>query len=295
MSIIASAVLPIILLQVGPNPAMGQIEDFSAMVQERPRRETDQLEMDFSVPDPASLVSGADDGWLANCLELVDTDPARAHVQAQLRRDQTVDGEKIVANYCLGLAASSLELFEDALAAFTAARDETDPGEPALRARFGIMAGNAALATERQQHALILLTEAERDAQAAGNGRLGALAALDQARILVAQGQNAQAEQKLESARSLDSESGEAWLLSATLMRRMERLGEAQIMIEQAGLLAPADPDVALEAGVIAVLGGRDDAARASWNSVIAIAPDSPQAESARIYLAQIGDAVPTP
>ena len=43
----------------------------------------------------------------------------------------------------------------------------------------------------------------------------------------------------------------------------------------------PRDPQVGLEAGVIAVLSGRDDAARKSWQSVIAAAPDSDEAKTA--------------
>ena len=40
---------------------------------------------------------------------------------------------------------------------------------------------------------------------------------------------------------------------------------------------------------MIAALGGRDDAARKSFASVIAAAPDSAQAAAARQYLAQLG------
>jgi hypothetical protein len=52
--------------------------------------------------------------------------------------------------------------------------------------------------------------------------------------------------------------------------------------------LAPTDPAIGLEAGVIAALGGRDDAARQSWQSVVRLAPDTPEAETARTYLAQL-------
>ncbi|MFN7159929.1 MAG: SAM-dependent methyltransferase [Erythrobacter cryptus] len=51
----------------------------------------------------------------------------------------------------------------------------------------------------------------------------------------------------------------------------------------------PGDPLVGLEAGVIAMLGGREAAARASWQSVLVLAADGPAAETARAYLAQLG------
>ncbi len=62
-------------------------------------------------------------------------------------------------------------------------------------------------------------------------------------------------------------------------------------MIEKAAALAPQDPEIGLEAGVIAVLGGRDEAARRSWRSVLAAAPDSDQAKVAKGYLDQLGPA----
>ena len=283
-----TAMASILLMQVGPNPAFGGVTDYSAEVQDRPERAV-------PVEDPAGLIASADDGWLQNCLELVETAPSRAHVQAQLRRDQTVEGEQVVAYYCLGMASAKLELWTDATTALVAARDGTGSAERRLQARFGAMAGNAALAGGNTSYGLDLLQQAQNDAQAAGAAPLAAAAAIDRAFALVAQGDEVRAEAALADARRLNPQSSEAWLLSATLMRRLDRLAEAQSMIAQASELNATDPAVALEAGIIAVLGGRDEAARASWNSVIAIAPDSSHADRARGYLAQLGDAVPTP
>ncbi len=41
------------------------------------------------------------------------------------------------------------------------------------------------------------------------------------------------------------------------------------------------------------MLAGREDAARASWQSVITLAPDSEAAATARGYLAQLGGDAP--
>lgn len=289
-----SSALLFLMMQIGPNPNAGQIEDHADLMQDRPPREQ-QLEMDLSRPDPAELIGADDNGWLANCLEMVDTSPARAHVQAHLQRDAHEGAQRAAANYCLGLASINLELFEDALTAFTAARDDTSESELSLRARFGVMAGNAALASGRQQHAAFLLSEAQNDAEAADARRLAAIAAIDHARILVAQGDTGGAETRLAAATRLDPDSSEAWLLSATLMRRLERLGEAKLHIDQAIALSPADLDILLESGVIAVLLVDDETARSRWGEVIALDGASPQAEAARNYLAQLGEASPTP
>ena len=119
--------------------------------------------------------------------------------------------------------------------------------------------------------------------------------AVDRARALVVLKRVDEAASALDEACKADPENGEAWLLSATLERRGGRLWAAQAAIEQAARLQPTDPDVGLEAGVIAMLSGHEESARRSWNSVVALAPASPAATTARGYLAQLGPAGVTP
>jgi tetratricopeptide (TPR) repeat protein len=242
-------------------------------------------------------VDGAS-GWLERCFAQIEEDPARAHTMAQIRRSETSGSDRVLANHCLGLAASALGLWDDARAAFIAARDETSSGETRARARFAALAGNAALVGGDAEAALSLLTAAEGDARAAGSAPLEALAAIDRARALVALGREDAALGALEAATTLAPERAEGWLLKATLLRRLGQLPEAQAAIERAAPLAPGaagiGPDIGLEAGVIAVLAGRDEAARQSWQSVIDLAPESPAAATAKDYLAQLGDAAET-
>ena len=70
------------------------------------------------------------------------------------------------------------------------------------------------------------------------------------------------------------------------------KLAAAQAQIATAAELAPRDPEVGLEAGVIAMLAGNEAAARKSWQSAIATAPASEAAATAKGYLAQL-DASP--
>ena len=208
---LTSLVLPL-LLQVGFDPTRGAIPDYSAEVQDRPPREASVID----APEPTS--------WLGQCLEQVDQDPARAHVQAQIRRDTIGGDERVYANHCLGLAATRLGRWEEARAAFTAARQETPEADPRLRARFGAMAGNAALVTGDAAGAMALLDAARADAIAAQAGNLQALISLDRARALVGAGELEAAEASLAEARGLQPQDAETRLLSATLLRRMERL-----------------------------------------------------------------------
>lgn len=268
-----------LLLQVGPNPMAGGMAGDDLM-RDRPPR-ADGVKGDIN----------ATSAWLQTCLDQLVEDPARAHTMAQIRRSETKGADRVLANHCLGTAASELGLWQDARTAFLAARDETPSDETRTRARFAALAGNAALAGGDAEGALTLLTAAEADARTAGFAPLEAIAATDRARALVALSRGEDALGALEAATTLAQERAEGWLLKATLLRRLDRLPEAQTAIERAALLTPGDPDIGLEAGVIAILAGQEDAARASWQSVLALAPESPAAATAKDYLAQLGQA----
>lgn len=274
-----SLILPL-LLQAGPNPATGAVPDFSAEVQDRPPRE---------MSEPVG--QRVEPTWLEECFELADSDPARAHVKAQLQRDSTSGGDRILANHCLGIAATNLGRWDEAQLAFLTARNETPADDLAFRARLGAMAGNAALPTGDLQTALTLFEQAETDARASASADLVALVEMDKARALVGLERIDEAEVLLRDAAVLRPKDAEPQLLLATLMRRRDRLVEAQAAIAQAAELDPANPSVGLEAGVIAALSGRDDAARQSWRSVIATGPGSDEAEVAQIYLDELGPA----
>ncbi|MEM6477169.1 MAG: tetratricopeptide repeat protein, partial [Pseudomonadota bacterium] len=178
---------------------------------------------------------------------------------------------------------------DDARTAFLASRDETPAEEPRMRARFGILAGNAALAGDQTETALGLFTTAQADAELAASATLQATAATDAARAMVALNRPEEALAALETATMLEPQKGDGWLLKATLLRRLGRLTEAQAAIESAATVAPQNAEIGLEAGVIAVLSGRTEAARKSWQSVLDIQPDSLAAATAKDYLAQIG------
>ena len=271
-----------LLLQVGPNPLAGAMPDDDLM-RDRPARQRGEL--------------NATTAWFDSCFDQIADDPARAHTMAQIRRSETKGADRVLANHCLGTAASALGLWDDARSAFIAALEETPPREARTRARYAALAGNAALAGGDAQGALGWLMQAESNARTATAASLEAIAATDRARALVALGRGDEALAALEAATTVAPERAEGWLLKATLLRRMERLAEAQTAIERAALLTPTNPDIGLEAGVIAVLAGREEPARASWQSVIDLAPESPAAATARDYLAQLapaGETAPT-
>jgi tetratricopeptide (TPR) repeat protein len=270
-------------LQVGPDPRGGGMPS-DDLVRDRPAR-----------PDGAAAAdAGLTSAWFNGCLDLLEVDPARANAMAQIRRSETTGTDRVLANLCLGNAASRLGLWDDARAAFAGARAETPEDEVRARARFAALAGAAALASGDAAGAEGLLALAEADAARAQYPVLESIAATDRARALVALKRESDALAALETATTRGPDRSEGWLLKATLLRRLERLAEAQTAIERAATLAPRDPAIGLEAGVIAVLGGREAAAKASWRSVIDLDPGTPEAATAQAYLAQLGETVET-
>jgi tetratricopeptide (TPR) repeat protein len=231
----------------------------------------------------------AEQARLTQCLEQARTDPATAITTAGLWLIEAHDAARALPQQCLGQAYVSVLRWDAAHDAFIAARDAALASDYAVRARFGAMAGNAALAGNDPATALADLDKAVADATLAGDKPLAGSIAADKARALVALNRTEDAAAALQQARADAPQDAQVWLLSATLSRRTSDLAAAQAQIETAAGLAPTDPAVGLEAGVIAELAGNQEAARKSWEAVVALAPNSPEAKSARAYLDQIG------
>jgi tetratricopeptide (TPR) repeat protein len=224
------------------------------------------------------------------CLDKARADPATAMAEASTWLGEVAAPESSYPQQCLGYAYTLLLRWEAAESAFLAAREAELEINRFRRAQLAAMAGNAGLADNRPDAALAALGLAATDAAVAGNAGLRAIVETDRARAMVMQGREGEAEAVLAAARGFDAQNALAWLLSATLARRLGKLDEAQGFIETASALSPGYPEVGLEAGVIAMLQGREDAAKASWESVVAIEPNSEAAATARGYLAQLAE-----
>jgi tetratricopeptide (TPR) repeat protein len=216
-----------------------------------------------------------------------DADAGIAFAREWLGRAPTPEA-RAQPNQCLGLLLSDQGDFAGAQNAFAAAAEAIPASDAAGAVPLMAMAGNAALAAGDSPAAIDWFDRAlavrDFDDHAARGGILA-----DRARALVLLGRTAEADAALTDARAEAPGDAGVFLLSATLARRAHQLPAAQGFIETAAGLNPRDPAIGLEAGVIAVLSGHDDAARKSWNSVIGAAPDSDEAQTARGYLAQLG------
>ncbi len=231
---------------------------------------------------------------LQECLALAGTDPLAAIEAGEGWLAQAKGAERADPQHCIGIADNYLGRWSEAEAAFVAARDAAAANERGRKGSLGAMAGLAALDQQDFARADATFLAAHVDALAASRGELAGDIAIDRSRALVALKRETDADAALAEGRLASPANPAGWLLSATLSRRLGRLGEAQSQIEHAAELMPVDPQIGLEAGVIAVLSGRIQAARRSWLSVIEVSPKSDEAKTAKAYLDQLPPA-PTP
>lgn len=269
-----SLLLPVslMLMQVGIDPNGGRVPGVPEELRNRPPRGAAQ--------QPRVIARPAIDV----CLDTAQSDPTKARALAEEWVGRTTGTQRATGQHCLGVAAGNAGDWSAAANAFLAARDGATDAR--FRARMGGLAGSALLAQGKAAEALAALEAAQ--PLSAGDGALGSEIAQERAVALVTLKREPDAAAALAQARTLGPDDAHAWLLSATLSRRQNDLATAQSQIEKAAALDPRDPAIGLEAGVIAALGGRDAVARRSFESVIAAAPDSAEAATAKTYLGQL-------
>ncbi len=187
--------------------------------------------------------------------------------------------------HCLGFAEAQAGDYRAAADAF---EKGAAVASAEAAARLWAQAGNAAMADGDSRRGVAALDRALAVASFTGFARGQAL--LDRARGRVALGELAPARVDLDAALLLTSADPLAWLLSATLARRMEDMPLARAHIAEAARRSPDDASVALEQGVIAALAGNDADARSAFQRVRLIAPESRQALAAADYLRQLDD-----
>lgn len=214
---------------------------------------------------------------------LADSAPARAIDEASTWR---LAGGGVLARQCEGLAYVTQKRWEPAAAAFEAAAREAELKADGRAAILWVQAGNAALAgndfTKGIQYFDGALARGQLTGEALGEAHL------DRARARAALGDMKGSRADLDLAIKHVPADPLGWLLSATLARKMNDLTRAQADIAEAAKRSPDDASVALEAGNIAVLSGRDDAARTAWEAAVTLAPSSASAKAATESLARL-------
>lgn len=216
------------------------------------------------------------------CAALVRTDPAAALAEATR---WSVGGGTWLPRQCAGLAYAAQAKFDDAARSFENAAAAARTAQDDHAARLFAQAGNAWLAAGDAAKARAALDSALVQGTLTGL-QLGE-ARLDHARALVAAGEPDTARRDIDLALQSAPEDPLAWLLSATLARRMGDPKRAATDIAEALSRSPDDASVQLEAGNIAALAGNAARAQAAWAEAARIAPTTPVGRSARAALAQ--------
>ena len=275
-----ASILALALMQVGPNPS---INAFPGTPEElRNRKPPEKPAISMSLPAERQQ-------QFADCLAEARDDPETALDTANAWRVSAENDLDLVRSaHCLGLAFVTLERFDEARQVFEVASAEAPEDLGAYRARLLAMAGNAALRDGKGAVAEPLFATAIERALSAGDMELASDLSADRAGALAMTDRFDDAVEAMRISREHNPSSVRAWLTSAMLMRRLERLGEAQQMIEQAATLNPRNPAVGLEGGIIAAVSGREEDARRSFESVLLVAPDSEWANRATAYLEQL-------
>lgn len=216
------------------------------------------------------------------CVSLAATDPAKAEGEAgQWQRD----GGGFLANQCLGISYATELRWSAAAAEFEAAARGGEIAHDRRTANYWAQAGNAWLAADEPMKARGALNAALAIGTLQGLQR--GEANLDRARAFVASGDLADARADLDRACVDAADDPLAWLLSATLARRMGELPRAKKDIAEALHRAGDDASVQLEAGNIAALTNDEAGAKLAWERAVSIKADSVAGRAARNALKQ--------
>lgn len=220
------------------------------------------------------------------CLDIARSDPPKG---ADVASRWQLAGGGTPARQCLGMAYANAGKWAAAAGAFEEAARAAELGKDRRAALYWAQAGNAWLAAKEAGKARAALDAALAAGTLTGLDRGEAM--LDRARAQFASGDLAGARADIDPALTDAAADPLAWLLSATLARKMDDLPRARTDIAQALRLSGDDAGVQLEAGNIAALAGDEAGAKAAWRQAATIAPTSEAGVNAQRALAQFDTA----
>ena len=222
------------------------------------------------------------------CVDLATSNP---HAAAEEAGRWRLAGGGVLARQCLGMAYANDGKWAAAAGEFEGAARAAELAKDKRAALYWAQSGNAWLAAKDATKARAALDAALASNTLAGLDRGEAL--LDRARAQVAAGDLAGARSDIDPALLDAAADPLAWLLSATLARRMDDLPRARKDIAEALQRSPDDASVQLEAGNIAAVAGDEAGAKAAWQQAATRAPASESGKRAQAALTQFDTAKP--
>jgi tetratricopeptide (TPR) repeat protein len=212
----------------------------------------------------------------AACMERARSAPAEglALAEAWIKEKETVPGR-----HCRAVALIGMGRGEQAVGALDALGAEIEGHQPALAADL------------YHQAAMVEFDAGRPDAASALMDRALKLTPdsvellIDRALVFGARNDYASALDRLEHARKLAPARPDVLVLIASAHRQLGHRQRAEESLNAALAIDPENVAALLERGILRRLAGDNEAARADWERVRALAPDSPEAETATANL----------
>jgi len=226
-------------------------------------------------PEPPRLTDAPE---YERCLDMLDDDPEGAR---SLADSWALQGGGEGAEHCAALATLTLGEAERAAEALERIAARSQAGIAARAAVFG-QAGEAWMAAGRPLRAHAALTLAL--ALVPADPEL----LTERAMTSLALDRPGDALDDLERAIIGDPSRVDIWVLRASALRRLDRIGPAAASIAQALRLESENVEAMLERGIIRQIQGDAAGARADWERVIELAPDGSTADLAAQNMALI-------
>ncbi|HXV23528.1 MAG TPA: tetratricopeptide repeat protein [Alphaproteobacteria bacterium] len=222
------------------------------------------------------------------CMDRARSAPAEGLTEADL---WLAEAETFAARHCRAVSLIGLGREEEAVAALDALGRRMEERDPTLAADL------------YRQAAMVLFDMERLDAAEDMQNRALRLAPdsvellIDRALLEGTREDYAKALQTLEHARSLAPANPDVLVLMASAHRLLDHADLAQERLGAALAIDPDHPGALLERGILRRLSGDRESARADWERVRTLAPDSPEAETAaaNIRLLDQSEATDTP
>lgn len=208
-----------------------------------------------------------------DCVALTETKPQDAFDRARSWRDSNGG---LPAQHCMALAILGLGHPVEAAVQLDAVARKTEAGSVAQRAELLDQAGNTWLLAKQPRAAEDTFSEALK--LSPQDATLWA----DRARARALLANWAGAEADLSAALAFEKSDPEIYVLRSSARRALGKRPEADADVQAALALNPDFPDALVERGAMKLAAGDRNGARADWIRVLAKAPQSTAAESAR-------------
>jgi tetratricopeptide (TPR) repeat protein len=233
---------------------------------------------------PAEAETTAEAARYAACMERARSAPPEGLADADAWLAQT---ESVAARHCRATALTGLGRTEESAAALDALGRQLQEREPALAADLFRQAAMVQLEAGRLDPAEKLQ---DRGLQLAPDS---VELLIDRALLLGARGDYPKALKSLERARTLAPARADILVLMASAHRLLGHADLAEEKLAAALALEPENAGALLERGIVRRLGDDKEGARADWERVQALAPDSPEAQTAAANLRLLDEPAP--